>query len=173
MKLTLRREGENRGWPNYLLWGRVRTSTFVLIVAFLGTWWLYETYAPPPGTDTQVVPPGFVPDPAYTWVPRTNVRTAPPPPPQTTPPPLPTTTTIATTTPPVQTTPTETTSPTAPTTPTGPGDSATTPLPTPTTLPPGATPQTTAENRSGIPTTNPTVAPPPPGGFPTPPLPAQ
>ena len=79
MKLTLHREGEDRGWPNHLLWGRMRTSTFVLIVAFLGTWWLYEAYRPPTEVPTepatQVVPPGFVPDPEYTWVPRTKVQT--------------------------------------------------------------------------------------------------
>ena len=52
MKLTAK---EGRGWPNYILWGRVRTSTAALIVAFIGIWWLYATYQPAPpaaaGTD--------------------------------------------------------------------------------------------------------------------------
>lgn len=78
MKFQLRREGENRHWPHYLFWGRMRTSTFALIVAFFFTWWLYSTYAPapapPPAPAQQVVPPGFVPDPEYTWVPRTKVE---------------------------------------------------------------------------------------------------
>jgi hypothetical protein len=143
MRLTLRREGENRGWPNYLLWGRMRTSTFVLIVAFLGTWWLYETYRPPTEVPTepatQVVPPGFVPDPEYTWVPRTKVQTP--------------TTTTETTTPtdtPTETSPTDTPTETAPT---APNATTTGPVPTPTPLAPGVAPQTTAENRSGTPTT--------------------
>ncbi|MCB0944538.1 MAG: hypothetical protein KDB49_05765, partial [Mycobacterium sp.] len=75
MKLTAK---EGRGWPNYILWGRVRTSTAALIVAFIGIWWLYATYQPapppPPEPTTQVVPPGFIPDPSYTWVPRTQVQ---------------------------------------------------------------------------------------------------
>ena len=48
MKFTLRREGEDRRWPNYLLWGRVRTSTAALILAFVVTWWLYDNYQPAP-----------------------------------------------------------------------------------------------------------------------------
>ena len=43
MKLTLRSDDENRGWPGHLFWGRVRTSTAVLLIAFFGTAWLYET----------------------------------------------------------------------------------------------------------------------------------
>lgn len=79
MKLTLRGDGEARGWPQYLFWGRMRTSTVALIVAFFAVWWLYATYAPPPvvaptNQPGQVVPPGYVPDPEYTWVPRTNVQ---------------------------------------------------------------------------------------------------
>jgi hypothetical protein len=93
---TLRGKTEvTRGWPNYLFWGRVRTSTFALIVAFFAINWLYQTYRPPPPTPveqpTQIVPPGFVPDPEYTWVPRTNVQERP----RTT---TPTTTTTTTTT---------------------------------------------------------------------------
>ena len=140
MKLTLHREGEDRGWPNHLLWGRMRTSTFVLIVAFLATWWLYETYRPPTEVPTepatQVVPPGFVPDPDYTWVPRTKVQTP--------------TTTTETTTPtetPSETSPTESPTETAPTAP----NATTGSIPTPTPLAPGVAPQTTAENRSGTP----------------------
>lgn len=74
MKLS----NQKRHWPGYLF-GRIRTSTLVLIAAFLAVWWIYETYrpqAPGPGDSppTQVVPPGFVPDPDYTWVPRTRVQ---------------------------------------------------------------------------------------------------
>lgn len=69
---------EGRGWPGHVLWGRVRTSTVVLLVAFMGCWWLYETYdmgaAPTQVPASNVVPPGFIPDPAYTWVPRTDVQ---------------------------------------------------------------------------------------------------
>ena len=87
--------------------GRMRVSTLVLIVAFIALFWLYHNVEPartstetPP---TAVVPPGFVPDPNYTWVPRTNVR-------QPREPEVITTTT---------TSPTETTT-TSPTSPTGP-----------------------------------------------------
>ena len=75
MKLTAHPK-EGRGWPNYILWGRVRTSTAALFIAFIGIWWLYETYqpAPAPAPATQIVPPGFIPDPSYTWVPRTDVQ---------------------------------------------------------------------------------------------------
>jgi hypothetical protein len=72
----------DRSWPRHLLGGRVRTSTMVLIVLFLAAWWTYDTYRPqaadhegPPAT--QVVPPGFVPDPNYTWVPRSRVQQPP------------------------------------------------------------------------------------------------
>jgi hypothetical protein len=93
---------EGRGWPGYLVGGRIRTSTVVLLVAFLGIWWLFETYQPAPAPPaqvpaTEVVPPGFIPDPSYTWVPRTDVQR-----------PTPTTTTVAPTT-------TESTTPTEPT----------------------------------------------------------
>lgn len=73
---------EDRHWPGYLLGGHVRTSTAVLIVAFLAAWWAYDTYRPQASVTqqpAQVVPPWFVPDPGYTWVPRTSV----PQPPQT------------------------------------------------------------------------------------------
>ena len=92
MNPTLRSDGEHRDRSGHLFWGRVRTSTFVLLLAFFGTAWLYETYKPPeqPAQSTQVVPPGFVPDPAYTWVPRTKVWTTTP---TTTRPPATTTTT--------------------------------------------------------------------------------
>ena len=75
-----RREG--RSWPGYLLGGRVRTSTVVLLIAFFATWWLFDTYQPAPAPPeqvpaTEVVPPGFIPDPAYTWAPRTAVQSRP------------------------------------------------------------------------------------------------
>ena len=138
---------ERRGWPHHLLWGRMRASTLVLLLAFVGTWWVYDTYRPPVPTApaTQVVPPGYVPDPAYTWVPRTNVAT--------------TTTPTTTTTTPTTTPAAETTTPTE-----SPDESpaTTTPdaTPTPTTLSPGATAQTTAENRPAPPPLTTPVPPP-------------
>jgi hypothetical protein len=82
VKLTLnvlekRRDDEERRWPQYVFGGRMRTSTVALIVAFLAIWWVYDTYRPeaaPKPPAPQVVPPGFVPDPNYTWVPRTRVE---------------------------------------------------------------------------------------------------
>jgi hypothetical protein len=74
-----------RGWPGYLLGGHVRTSTVVLIAAFIGVWWVYLSYqhASESGSGhtpaTQVVPPGFIPDPNYTWVPRARLDQPPPP----------------------------------------------------------------------------------------------
>ena len=77
MKFKLRSKDDGRGWPGYLL-GRIRTSTAALIIAFVALFWLHEALQPEPAATetppTQVVPPGFVPDPNYTWVPRTNVR---------------------------------------------------------------------------------------------------
>lgn len=100
----------NRHWPAYILRGRVRTSSVVLIVAFLTVWWAYDTYRPAPRPAeqpaTQVVPPGFVPDPNYTWVPRTRVQQPVPTNRET-----PTTTTEPTTTPPPTTTAPTTTTP--------------------------------------------------------------
>ena len=106
--LNKRREAGERRTPSHLFGGRVRTSTIVLVVVFLALWWTYETYrpheqAPSPAPSSQVVPPGYVPDPGYTWVPRTRVeqpqrtQTPTPTPTTTTPPPPPTTTTTTTT----------------------------------------------------------------------------
>jgi len=112
----LTRRRTDRGWPAYIINGRIRTSTAGLIVAFFAISWLHNAYQPPapvpaaPET-AQVVPPGFMPDPEYTWVPRTNVQE-----PRTTTPTT-TTTTTPTTTEPGQT---DTTSPTSPTAPTQP-----------------------------------------------------
>ncbi|WP_372515280.1 hypothetical protein [Mycolicibacterium hodleri] len=177
--LNFRKAGEGREWPAYLPGGRVRTSTAALIVAFCFTWWLHATYAPPPpaaSEPTQVVPPGYVPDPEYTWVPRTNVETRPK---TTYSTPRTSRTTETSTT--ESTTPTETTSGTGtPTTsapetattvvdPDGPG-----PLP-PTTLTqtPITSPGQPVPNRSGTSTTTttailpgitlPVLVPPPPG----------
>ncbi len=167
MKWVTARESDTHRWPDYLFWGRMRMSTFVLLLAFFGTWSVYQAYRPPevpPAPSTQVVPPGFVPDPAYTWVPRTNVQqrsTSAP----TTKRSEPTSTEPKTTA--------ETTSPTSPTpttpSPLPPGASvaptATTtapvpaPMPFPIPLPPWATPQPTVENRSGSPTTAPAPVP--------------
>lgn len=119
-----------RSWFKARL-GRMRVSTIVLIVAFLALFWVYHNFEPRPSTEgptTAVVPPGFVPDPNYTWVPRTNVRR----------PKEPETTTPTTTSPTEATTsPGETTSPTSPTTvvpgPLGPQTITLTPTRTPTT----------------------------------------
>lgn len=97
-----------RGWPAYLF-GRVRTSTVVLVIAFFGLLWVYDSNehsnkspSPTQPPTPEVVPPGFIPDPNYTWVPRTRVEA----PPAQTPTPTPTTTTTpppptTTTTPPL------------------------------------------------------------------------
>lgn len=109
----LRRIGRevDRGWPGYLFGGHVRTSTLALVLVFLAVWWVYNTYRPSQPSSqtptTQVVPPGFVPDPNYTWVPRSKVQQ---PPPTVTVTMTPTTTTPATTTP-ATTTQTTTTPP--------------------------------------------------------------
>jgi hypothetical protein len=151
MKLTfnvLENQGRaaDKHWPNYIFGGRVRTSTLVLIFAFLLTWWTYNTYRPhppPPEAPAQVVPPGFVPDPNYTWVPRTKVRT---PPTEETP----------TTTEPTTTTPT-----TSPTTTTPP------PLIQLPVLPPPFGPGTTTPSPAPGPAPeSPTPAPPPAPGLP-------
>ncbi|MGA8545698.1 MAG: hypothetical protein WB785_10640, partial [Mycobacterium sp.] len=62
----------------------MRTSTFVLIVAFAAAWFVYNDHresmrssTPTQVPATQVVPPGFVPDPNYTWVPRSRVQQPP------------------------------------------------------------------------------------------------
>ena len=57
--------------------GRIRVSTAVLVVAFFALFWVQQTFQPEPAPEAPapaVVPPGFVPDPNYTWVPRTYVR---------------------------------------------------------------------------------------------------
>lgn len=138
----------DRGWPRYLPGGRIRTSTAGLVVAFIALAWLYQAVEPPPAPPAetqQVVPPGFVPDPEYTWVPRTSVREYP----QTTEPRR----TTTTTTPPTTTESSEPTpSPDLTTTPTTPTTTSQNPfLPTP------PTPETT-----------PTTANPGPGPTPTP-----
>lgn len=115
-----------RGWPDYLFGGRVRTSTVGLLIVFIALFWVQQTFQPEPKPPAPVVvPPGFVPDPDYTWVPRTQVQA----PPTTTRRPSTTRTTTPTTTTPTETTttpPTSTTStPPLPTTtvidPDGPG----------------------------------------------------
>ena len=59
--------------------GRIRMSTVVLLAVFCLLLWVQQTFPSERATDEApapaVVPPGFVPDPDYTWVPRTNVRT--------------------------------------------------------------------------------------------------
>jgi hypothetical protein len=131
-----------RGWPDYMFGGRVRTSTVVLVIAFLAIWWVYDDHQQSTKSNTkttqvpatQIVPPGFVPDPNYTWVPRTRVQEpAPTETPSTTPPPPPTTTT--TTPPPPFVLPTIVLPPPfgPPTTPAPPGEA---PSPAPAPAPP-------------------------------------
>ncbi|WP_084293600.1 hypothetical protein [Mycobacterium gastri] len=101
--LGKRDEGGPRHAPSHLF-GGVRTSTVVLIIAFLAVWWIYDTYRPEPAAKAppaQVIPPGFVPDPDYTWVPRSRVQQ---PPATVTVRPTPTTTTPTTTEPATTTT---------------------------------------------------------------------
>lgn len=165
------RKRTDRGWPGYIINGRIRTSTAALIVAFIVIAWLQNTYQPAPEPAqvpaSQVVPPGFVPDPDFTWVPRTQVEQAPR-----------TVYRTVTPTPTTETTPTEiteTTSPAepTPTTPTSPGLAPTTvvdpdgagPLP-PTTITGAPTPgaqtgpspaPSSVPNRSGTPTPAPGI----------------
>jgi hypothetical protein len=78
VKFTLNRLGKpsedaDRRWPGYVFGGRVRTSTLMLIVALVAVAWVYNSYRPPEKPPAQVVPPGFVPDPNYTWVQRSRV----------------------------------------------------------------------------------------------------
>ena len=64
-------------WFKAKLGGRFRVSTVVLIVSFIALFWVQQTFQPEPAPEapaSAVVPPGFVPDPNYTWVPRTEVR---------------------------------------------------------------------------------------------------
>jgi hypothetical protein len=132
----------------------MRVSTLVLIVAFLALFWVYHNFEPEPATrqpTPAVVPPGFVPDPNYTWVPRTNVRR----------PKEPTTTTTTTS-------PTETTT-------TSPGETTSPPSPTetPTTTvidPDGPGPLTGLTVTPPPPLTPPTTTPAVPGPSPTTPV---
>ena len=141
-------------WFKRKLGGRFRVSTVVLIVAFVALFWVQQTFQPEPAAPEQsvpaVVPPGFVPDPNYTWVPRTQVRR--PREPETT-----------STTTPTTTTPTDTTTP-------GPDDttSETSPGPTTTVIDPDGPggplgPSTLMQTPT---VTAPTTAPPVPGTVP-------
>ena len=156
------RRRTDHGWPGYIVNGRIRTSTAALILAFFVISWVYNTYQPTRQTPTasetaQVVPPGFMPDPEYTWVPRTNVQTRP----RTT---YPTTTTTTETTPTTTTTTTQTsgteTSGAAPTTVVDPDGAG--PLPpttvTGTTTTTSVSPSLPVPNRSGSASTTPTTA---------------
>jgi hypothetical protein len=124
-----------RGRPGYLFGGRVRTSTLVLVVAFIVVWWVYNDHQDSLNSSikttqvpaTQVVPPGFVPDPNYTWVPRSSVRQPP--------------TTVTTTTTPTPTPTTTTAPPLLPPLPT---------LPTIVLPPPFGPPPTTASPAPGL-----------------------
>ena len=139
--------------------GQFRVSTAVLIVVFIALFWVQQTFSPQPTPEAPVpavVPPGFVPDPNYTWVPRTNVRREPETTTETT---TPTTTPTETTTPspdgattsPTEPTPTTTVvDPDGPGGPLGPQTFTQTPTPTPATTAspvPGTVPATPAAPR--------------------------
>jgi cytoskeletal protein RodZ len=126
--------------------GHVRTSTLVLVIAFLAVWWVYDDHQQSTKSTnkttqvpaTQVVPPGYVPDPSYTWVPRTQVQETPTtvtvtPTPTTTPTPTPTPTTTA---PPFGLPPIVLPPPFGPPATTAPPGQAPTPAPAPTPPPP-------------------------------------
>lgn len=148
-------------WFKAKILGRLRVSTAVLVVAFIALFWVHETFTPEPKPQAPapaVVPPGFVPDPNYTWVPRTNVRR----------PKEPASTT--TTTAPTTTNPTETTSPTDTTSPT----ETTSPTDTSPTSPTSSTPQPNVVDSDGAGPLPPVTLPPLPtisGLTPTPPPP--
>lgn len=108
-----RLQPKNRHSRAYLFGGRIRVSTVGLVLVFFALYWVNQNYQPEPPAPAmdpaqQVVPPGFVPDPNYTWVPRTNVETRAPEPT--------TTTTTTTTTPTTTTTTTPSPTPDTPTT---------------------------------------------------------
>jgi hypothetical protein len=156
--LEKRRDDKQRHW-SHLFGGRMRTSTLVLIIVFLAAWWVYDTYRPEPAPKPpapQVVPPGFVPDPNYTWVPRSRVQQPP--------------ATVTFTPTPTTTVPPNTTVPPPVTTTTTPAPPFVLPTP-PCLLPPPFCPPTT----SPTPTTNgpPQLPQPGPGPVPTSPPPAS
>ena len=68
MKISLAKL-KSKPKKGHLLGGRIRTSTVVLLVAFVLTWWAYDTYRPEPAPHQvparEVVPPGYVPDPLF------------------------------------------------------------------------------------------------------------
>ncbi|GAB3231364.1 hypothetical protein [Mycolicibacterium hippocampi] len=148
---------DDRGWPRYMPGGRIRTSTAGLIVAFIALSWVAQVFEPPArppaAPESSVVPPGFVPDPNYTWVPRTNVRTREPEVTTTTP----TTTTTTTTTTPTTTGTTEPPLPGVTTTPTGPEGPTTTVI-DPDGVGPGS-PETFTQAPTETPAQVPTLAP--------------
>lgn len=163
MKFTLnilekRSDDKQRVW-SHVFGGRMRTSTLVLMIAFLAVWWLYDTYRPeaaPKPPAQQVVPPGFVPDPNFTWVPRSRLQQ---PPATVTFTPTPTTTVPPSTTapPPVTTTTTTTPPPFV--------------LPTPPCLlPPPFCPPSSSPTPAP---TEPQLPQPGPGPAPSPPVPAS
>ena len=62
-------------WFKAKLGGRFRVVDLVLIVVFIALFWVQQSFQPEPAPEAPVpavVPPGFVPDPNYTWVPRTQ-----------------------------------------------------------------------------------------------------
>jgi len=141
-----------RSWPGFLLGGRVRTSTLVLLIAFFATWWLFDTYQPAPTPPeqipaTEVVPPGFIPDPSYTWVPRSDVQR-----------PTPITTTPTSTTPTTTDTEAPTTTAGESPTPSGPDTPTSGPETTPTSSPLVPPPPTTLAPVSGPSPGSPTPA---------------
>ncbi|MGV9803270.1 hypothetical protein ACWDTP_34975 [Mycobacterium sp. NPDC003449] len=149
------RDAVPRLWRSRL--GRARTSTVVLVIVFVALSWVQNTYAPestPAETPGQVVPPGFVPDPGYTWVPRTNVQRTPT-----------TTPTTTTTTPETTTSTPETTTTTPETTESGTSEESTSPATTSSSVP--AEPRVIDPDGPGL--LPPITLPPLPGAAPQPP----
>jgi hypothetical protein len=141
-------------WFKAKLGGRFRVSTLVLIVAFIALFWVQQSFQPEQPQQEPVpavVPPGFVPDPNYTWVPRTQVR-------------RPKEADTTTTTTPTTTTETTTPSPTE-------SESPTSPSPTTTVVDPDGPlgplgPQTLTQTPTVTTPTTPTTAAPVPGTVP-------
>lgn len=145
----------------FLTSGRIRTSTVGITLVLLAAWWAYDTYQhstaatsdPNQPPVTQVVPPGFVPDPSYTWVPRARLQQPP--------------VTITETATPPPITITETAPPEPPPPTNAPGG----PFPRPPNEPAPETPP----SKPGMPPLQlpPPLGPPPPAPEPPPPTPAQ
>ena len=67
---------EDRSWPGYLFGGRLRTSTAALLIVSSGSGGCMTPTSLSPaaaaGAGQRCGSAGFIPDPSYTWVPRTD-----------------------------------------------------------------------------------------------------